>query len=300
MPRLMRRLGMAALLTVALLLLPGSLPAGAAGCASVRGPVGDAFPDCSPTGTVRNVLPPGATGGTSVVQFASGQPAPHSRDQLAMYADLVKVAPNLAAAQLAAYYKSSGFGVAPADVERMETPHGGTVILRDKQSGTPHIFGATRYDTEFGAGYAAAEDRLFLMDVFRHLGRSQLSAFLGPSASTLALDCSVARVAGYSEQDLQAQVDKARTELSQPFAGGLTEGQQVYADATAYSDGVNQYIQEALADPNKLPAEYPALQEAPVPWKLTDIVAIATLVQAIFASPPAAATRSTRRFCTAP
>ncbi|HEX6547359.1 MAG TPA: penicillin acylase family protein, partial [Candidatus Dormibacteraeota bacterium] len=59
--------------------------------------------------------------------------------------------------------------------------------------------------------------------------------------------------------------------------------QQVYADAQGYVDGVNQYITEALADPNKLPAEYPALQEVPAPWKLTDIVAVATLVQAIFA-----------------
>src|SRR5207245_1972771 len=32
-----------------------------------------------------------------------------------------------------------------------------------------------------------------------------------------------------------------------------------------------------------LPAEYPALQELPEPWRPTDIVATATLVQAIFA-----------------
>src|SRR5207248_3473865 len=114
-------------------------------------------------------------------------------------------------------------------------------------------FGTTRSNTEFGAGYAAAEDRLFMMDVFRLLGRAQLSAFLGPSPSTLALDCSIARVAGYNEQEFQAQVDKAVQELNRPFGGGLTEGQQAYADATAYTDGVNQYIREALGDPSKLP-----------------------------------------------
>ncbi len=278
-----RRLTLAAALLICLS-LPTAVPAGAAGCASVRGPVGDAFPDCSPSGTTRNILPPGSNGATSVVQFASGQPPPHSRDQLAMYSDLVKQAPAVAADQLARYYKSAGFGVAAGDVERTEVPRDGVAILRDKQFGVPHIFGTNRYDTEFGAGYAAAEDRLFMMDVFRHLGRSQLSAFLGPSPSTVALDCSVARVAGYSEADLQAQVDKAVKELDKPFANGLTEGQQTLADANAYTDGVNQYIREALADPNKLPAEYPALQEVPVAWRVTDIVAIATLVQAIFAT----------------
>src|SRR5690349_7893489 len=101
----MRRLCLATVVAVALLTLPGSLPASAAGCASVQGPLGDAFPDCSASGTARNILPPGSNGGTSVVQFASGQPAPHSRDQLAMYSDLVSQAPAVAADQLAKYYK---------------------------------------------------------------------------------------------------------------------------------------------------------------------------------------------------
>ena len=272
---------------VALLsLLLGTVPpaaAAASGCVTERGPAGAPFADCAPSGTARNILPAGENGLVNSVQFAAHQQPPHSDDQRAMYADLLKVAPSLQAAQLGQYYKDATFGVAPQDVERVETPGPGTVIVRDKQFGVPHIYGGTRTATEFGAGYAAAEDRLFMMDVFRHLGRAQVSAFLGPSPSDLALDCSLARVAGYSESELQAQVDKTVQEFPQPAGTGLTIGQQLKADADAYTAGVNEYIKEALADPSKLPAEYPALQEVPAPWKDTDIVAVATLVQSIFA-----------------
>jgi len=39
----------------------------------------------------------------------------------------------------------------------------------------------------------------------------------------------------------------------------------------------------AAALPSGLPAEYPALQQVPLPWKLEDIVATATLVGGVFA-----------------
>jgi acyl-homoserine lactone acylase PvdQ len=60
-------------------------------------------------------------------------------------------------------------------------------------------------------------------------------------------------------------------------------GAQVVADGTAYVDGVNAYIQQALVNPTLLPVEYAALQIVPEPWNARDIVATATLVQAIFA-----------------
>ena len=42
--------------------------------------------------------------------------------------------------------------------------------MRDKAFGVPHIYATTRGGVMFGAGYAGAEDRLFLMDVLRHTG----------------------------------------------------------------------------------------------------------------------------------
>jgi len=260
-------------------------------CATKQGPVGASFQDCS-FGNTLNIVPPGSSGLYNTQQFAAfeatGQRAPHTDDQEGMYANLLNVAPSLQPSQLLNYYKSSSFysTLQPGDSTESVSGHPGTVIVRDAQFGVPHIFGASRYDTEFGSGYASAEDRLFMMDVLRHYGRGQLSSFLGPSPSTLAMDCGIDAVAGYSETELQAMVDRLPTEFPQPITvAGHTEseGQQIIDDANAYVAGVNAYIQAALLNPALLPAEYPALQVVPAPWKSTDIVATATLVQAIFA-----------------
>ena len=69
----------------------------------------------------------------------------------------------------------------PGEVESTIEPKPGVTILRDKAYGVPHIYGDTRADTMFGAGYAGANDRLFLMDVLRHTGRAELASFLGGS-----------------------------------------------------------------------------------------------------------------------
>ena len=261
------------------------------GCAVKQGPVGAPFQDCS-FGNTLNIVPPGETGLYNATDFAAfeanGTRPAHTVDQEGMYGDLVKVAPNLQPAQLLNYYKSSSFYATPQAGDSVASPsgHPGTVIVRDAQFGVPHIFGSSRYDTEFGSGYASAQDRLFMMDVLRHYGRGQLSSFVGPSPSTLAMDCGIDAVAGYSELELQAMVDNLPTEFPQPITvAGHTEseGQQIVDDANAFADGVNAYIQAALLNPALLPAEYPALQVVPAPWKPTDIVATATLVQAIFA-----------------
>jgi len=259
-------------------------------CITKQGPIGAAFVDCG-AGTTYNIVPPGSNGLVNTLDFlqqeaGTGATPAHQQDQEAMYANLLKVAPHLDPADLTKYYKDASFFTNAATAERVETPRPGTVILRDS-FGVPHIYGVTRADTEFGSGYASAEDRLFMMDVLRHYGRAKLSEFLGPSPSILAMDCGIAQVAGYSEAELQQQADLLAKKYTKPFhadtSPATTEGQQVTLDGESYVDGVNSYIQAALLDPTKLPAEYPALQIVPQPWKVTDVIATATLVQAIFA-----------------
>src|SRR6185436_12029480 len=127
----------------------------------------------------------------------------------------------------------------------------GVVVIRDLSFGVPHIFGQTRYATMFAQGYTAAEDRLFLMDVLRHLGRARLSEFLGASPGNQAMDRDQLAIAPYTEADLTAQLVAIRDSGPEGLAG--------YQDLLAYVDGVNQYINEAIGDAQKLPAEYPAL-----------------------------------------
>jgi len=55
----------------------------------------------------------------------------------------------------------------PGGVGTTETPRSGVQIFRDSKFGMAHIYGQTRADVMFGAGYATAEERLFAMDALR-------------------------------------------------------------------------------------------------------------------------------------
>jgi acyl-homoserine lactone acylase PvdQ len=229
----------------------------------------------------RNVLPPGNNGlanGFDLIQFEASKAHPaHNDDQLSLYGDLVYKAPELTNADLDHFFKDASFGVRPDDVADTYSPRDDVTIVRDKSFGTPHIYGSTRAGTMFGAGYVAAEDRLFFIDVLRHLGRGQLASFAGGTDGNRATDASQWAIAPYTEDDLQKQVDQ----LPKLFG---KEGQTVLDDVNAYVEGVNKYIQEARLNPSKMPGEYPAINQpqGPDDWNARDIIATASLVGGIF------------------
>jgi acyl-homoserine lactone acylase PvdQ len=229
----------------------------------------------------RNILPPGENGFDSAAQLAAFQAGgtypPHANDQLAMYGDLVHVAPNLKAGDIDKFFKDGSFGVKPDDVERTYSPRSDVTILRDKGFGTGHVYGDTRSGTMFGAGYIAAEDRLFFIDVLRHLGRAQLTSFAGGAEGNQAFDEEQWSIAPYTEADLQRQYDQ----LDDLYGA---EGKQIQQDSQDYVDGINAYIDEAKLNPNLMPGEYGAINQptGPTEWKVTDIIATAALVGGIF------------------
>ena len=236
------------------------------------------YRDFGDPGGFLNILPPGQDGllnGPEALAAQAGQYPPHFRDQLPMYGDLVYATPNLSEDNLSQYFKDASFGVPDSDIDRTYSPTEGVVVVRDKTFGVPHIFGETRYATFFAQGYTGAEDRLFLMDVLRHVGRARVSEFLGASPANQDLDRDQLAVAPYREEDLTAQLLRA-----QEAAG--PDAETMRGDLLAYVEGVNRYIQEALADPGKMPAEYFALQQVPAQWKAEDIVAVASLVGGVF------------------
>ncbi|MBA2521971.1 MAG: penicillin acylase family protein [Solirubrobacterales bacterium] len=232
-------------------------------------------------GGFRNVLPPGEAGVDNVLQLAANKATGalplHWADQQPLYDGLIgaSASPTFGAADVERFFKDATFGVPAGGVESTETPRPGVAIVRDSAYGVPHVYGETRDDVMFGAGYANAEDRLFLMDVLRHTGRAQLSSFVGGSASNRAMDRDQWQFAPYTEADLQSQIDAAPTLYGQ-------DGQEVVDDLHGYSDGINAYISKALLDPTKLPAEYAALGKLPEPWRPTDTVAEASLIGGIF------------------
>lgn len=220
-----------------------------------------------------NIVPPGQDGSLNAVETVAvqaGKYPPHVIDQLAMYHDLVKATPGLTEEKLIDFYKDASLGALNDQIEREYSPIAGAVVRRDKKFGVPHIIGETRYATMFAQGYTGAEDRLFLMDALRHIGRARMSEFLGASEANQTMDREQLAIAPYKEEDLTAQV--------QALAASGAEGAAVVDDLNAYADGVNAYIAEALLDITKLPGEYGALQQIPTQWKPEDSVAIASLI----------------------
>ena len=263
------------LVSVAALVAALILPAATPGAAPEPYGANDA-------GGFRNVLPPGQAGVDNAFQLAqfqgSGQRPPHWDDQIPLYDGLVYASPGLTAADIPKFFKDATFGVSPDQVDRTYSPPGrpGVTIVRDKEYGVPRIYGDTDEDVTFGAGYAAAEDRLFLMDVLRNVGRAQLSSFVGGSESNRAQDRVQWAIAPYTEADLQRQLDQS------PQLYG-ENGRRAIELLRSYVAGINAYIAEARLNPNKMPAEYAAFgKSGPVDWKDTDVIAEASLIGGIF------------------
>ncbi|MFE9677954.1 penicillin acylase family protein [Streptomyces sp. NPDC006259] len=237
-----------------------------------------------------DILPPGQNGNATLAQIllnqAFGTQPAHAEDQLGPYANLAKGYSTLTNATINTFFNDASFGVPADQVASTVKPAGraDVTIVRDKKTGVPHITGTTRYGTEFGAGYAAAEDRLWLMDVFRHVGRGQLTSFAGGDPSNQGLEQQFWRHAPYAEADLQAQIDNA-------IATNGARGQQALADANAYLAGVNAYI-DASDSGRYFPGEYvltghkDSITNAGsiAHFKITDLVALASVIGALFGS----------------
>ncbi|MET7476224.1 penicillin acylase family protein [Streptomyces sp. NPDC005648] len=241
-------------------------------------------------GQCSDILPPGENGNATLAQIllnqAFGSQPDHAEDQLGPYANLATGYSSLTDAKINTFFNDSSFGVASDQVASTESPAGRSdvTIVRDKKTGVPHITGTTRYGTEFGAGYAAAEDRLWLMDVFRHVGRGQLTTFAGGAASNQGLEQEFYRNAPYTEAELQAQIDNA-------VANNGARGQQALADANAYIAGINSYI-DASDSGRYFPGEYvltghkDSVTNAGTidHFKITDLVALASVIGSLFGS----------------
>lgn len=225
-----------------------------------------------------NVLPPGENGLGTIADILKGKGPtkplpPHFADQQGLYENLVYASPTLTDAEVPNYFKDATFGVPAGGLESTIEPRPGVTIQRDSAYGVPHVYGDTRADTMFGAGYAGANDRLFLMDVLRHTGRAELASFLG--GSNAEADAGQWSFAPYTEADLERQV----TQMPQIYGA---QGTQAVADVTAYVEGINAYIAAAKLDPALLPGEYTLLAKPLEPFKVTDVIAIASLVGGIF------------------
>ncbi|KAA5837315.1 penicillin acylase family protein [Saccharopolyspora hirsuta] len=232
-----------------------------------------------------HVLPPGQNGNATFAELVAhmllGTRPPHSDDQLAEYDALVGGYSKLTTGTIAEFFNDNSFGVRPDDVERTYRPREDVTIVRDRTAGIPHIYGTTRSGTTFGAGYATAEDKLFLMDAMRRAGRGEVTPFAGGAPANRELEQRFFAASPYTEQELQQQIDSV--------ASRGERGRQALADAQSYVDGINAYIEQSHRG-RYFPGEYVATGHVdPItnagriePFELTDLVVLASLVGAQF------------------
>jgi acyl-homoserine lactone acylase PvdQ len=236
-------------------------------------------------GQCSDILPPGENGNATLADILGnkvlGTRPEHTDDQLNTYGNLADNYQNITDATIDQYFNNSSFGVAAGQIESTSKPRSDVTIVRDKATGIPHITGTTRAGTEFGAGYAAAQDRLWLMDVFRHVGRGDLSGFAGGAAANRQLEQTFWAAAPYTEQDLQNQVNT--------IADSGPAGAQAMQDINNYLLGLNDYIQQSY-NGRYFPGEYVltghinAITNSGTiaPFTATDLIAIAGVVGALF------------------
>jgi acyl-homoserine lactone acylase PvdQ len=230
-------------------------------------------------GQAMDILPAGENGLVNEAQFKrfekTGQRPPFSQDQLAPYENLEFGYRSLTDSALSQYYLDESFGVRPGQITSTEHPSPAepVVIYRDRHD-IPHIYGATNAALAFGAGYAQAQDRLFLMDVLRHYGSGTLTSFLGTSCADEQMDHNQLLLAPYTTAQANAQINSLPREYG-------AQGRLALAMIHSYVQGINAYIAKAQANPKLMPVEY-ALLGAPKPWTPADVVAVAALIGGIF------------------
>ncbi len=297
-----KRLALASTASAFAVLLAGcgnsSMPSSAASAGSHTAPLTDnIFMAIVPPGSNGNSA--GGVGAPAGVPTSAIQYPKNFRDQLDMYGNLAYAKTPLKADtclppkditqhvkqsdQACNYFKAAALTLSDADSIKttvLTAPNGKTVTLRRDGWGVPYVDGADRSSAQYGLGYAAAQDRLWLFDILRNVGRGTTSKFLGPAGTTYDQDNQFGLPGGYSEDELTDMVNNTVAKLG-------TLGPVFLNDTEMFVAGMNAYI-NYLQGPGAadVPPEYASLAAGastpkfpPTPFTVNDIVANAVLIQ---------------------
>ena len=120
-------------------------------------------------------------------------------------------------------------------------------IIKDRW-GISHIYAETEHDLFFAQGYSAARDRLFQFEIWRAQATGTVAEILGPRAI---------------ERDEGTRLFKFRGDMAQEMNHYHERGAEIIP---AFVDGVNAYIDMALAKPDALPLPFRLLGITPKRW----------------------------------
>jgi hypothetical protein len=198
-----------------------------------------------------NVLPPGQYGGIPLTR--------NSTDQARLYDALTPLQGRVTAGDIQRYFKGERFGTPNMRGRREATPRRGLKVIRDSFD-VPHIFGRTRSDVEFGAGWVTAEDRGLFIETIRGPARIAALDVPGLNAFTLATSLRQFQPSAATERFISGQVRVLRS------VG--RKGREALNDVDGYLAGINAY--------------YRKTHNSAKPWTRTDLLAAASLIGAVF------------------
>ena len=124
-------------------------------------------------------------------------------------------------------------------------------VIRDEW-GVPHLYAANEHDLFFAQGYVHAQDRLWQMELNRHVSGGRLAELFGPPVVAADKSLRTFGLRRAAERDL----------------GRLTPATRAILDA--YAEGVNAYVD---ANRGRLPLEFTILGVDPKPWTPVDSIA---------------------------
>ena len=122
--------------------------------------------------------------------------------------------------------------------------------------GVPHIRAADHYDVFFVQGFNAARDRLWQIDLWRRRGLGQLASVFGSQ---------------YLDQDRAARLFVYRGDM---YSEWLAYGNDAKRIATAFTAGINAFVELTATVPGLLPPEFDLMGYQPARWAPQDVVRI--------------------------
>ncbi|HXV61348.1 MAG TPA: penicillin acylase family protein [Vicinamibacteria bacterium] len=126
-------------------------------------------------------------------------------------------------------------------------------ILTDRW-GVAHIYAQNEHDLFFAQGYNAARDRLFQFEMWRRQATGTVAEILGRREL---------------ERDIGTRLHQFRKDLDQELNHYHPRGKAIIE---AFVEGINASVDEALAEPARLPIEFQLLGIEPGRWTAADVI----------------------------
>ncbi|WP_193570694.1 penicillin acylase family protein [Halorubellus sp. JP-L1] len=156
--------------------------------------------------------------------------------------------------------------------------HRTTVQVRRDENGVPHVYapGAdSRPPVFYGYGYAAAEDRLFQLEMYRRFYHGTVSEVLGPGATAEDEDGP-----NWVAFDRAARLNRSGTDVSEQIETQLDDEHRAVLEA--FADGINQYVQTVRGGEREFHRGFIENDFEPEPWDREDVAGVFVASMAYF------------------